>query len=369
MPITYPAAIEGVTPEWLSNALSLSGVSEGATVSSVAYRSNDAFNSSVAHLELRYSDDAPAAAPRRLLLKLNGDHDGEAEVELYNLVATLRDHPPVLPRCYAASYSPDSGRSYLLLEDLSQTHAPPVSRRQLLSGRGVPSDAQLDGIIDTLARFHAYWWEHPRLGTGIARIRPWYCDLAAYEAHIERREGEWARFIATVGDSLPADLHAVYSRTLAGMHGLWGSYLEPRVTGFRGVTLSHGDCYLTQFLCPRDPSSGGCTYVVDFQDVSGNFGPYDLSYLIPTYWGPEQRAEGRREERLLRRYLHTLKDAGVEHYGWDDLLTDYKLMVTLMLFDPVFNQVSGSPESVWRPKMQCLAAAYRDLGCRELLPD
>ncbi len=369
MSITHPASIQDATREWLSNILSSSGVSEGATVSSVAYRSNDAFNSSVAHLELHYAVNTSARAPHQLLLKLNSNHDGQAEVELYNLVATMSDHPPVLPRCYAASYCRDTGRSYLLLEDLSETHAPPVSRQQLLSGRGVPSDAQLEGIIDTLARFHAYWWVHPCLGTGIAGIRPWYSDLSAYEAHVERREREWARFVAAVSDSLPTDIYTLYSRVLARLPSLWEPYLAPRITGLRDVTLSHGDCYLTQFLCPRDPSASDSTYLVDFQDVSGNFGAYDLAYLIPTYWGPEQRRQGGREARLLRRYLGGLEDAGVEGYGWDELLTDYKLMVTLMLFDPVFNQVSGSPESVWRSKMQCLVAAYRDLGCAELLPE
>ncbi len=104
MSITYPACIQDATREWLSGVLSGSGVPDGTTISSVTYRSNDAFNSSVAHLELRYSDDTSPAALQRLLLKLNGDHDGEAEVELYNLVAMMGNHPSVLPRCYAASY-------------------------------------------------------------------------------------------------------------------------------------------------------------------------------------------------------------------------------------------------------------------------
>ena len=58
---------------------------------------------------------------------------------------------------------------------------------------------------------------------------------------------------------------------------------------------------------------------------------------------------------------------GVQGYSWDDLMADYRMMITFMLFDPVWNQTDGSPESYWWPKMQCLARAFKDLECAALL--
>jgi hypothetical protein len=130
--------------------------------------------------------------------------------------------------------------------------------------------------------------------------------------------------------------------------------------------MSNGDCYLSQFLCPKE-SAAGQTYLIDFQDVSANIGAYDLVYMFATFWTPAQRREGRREDRLLRRYYAELCANGVQGYSWDDLLTDYRLMLAFIIFDPIWNQTSGSPRSYWWPKLKCLVGAFRDLGCADLL--
>lgn len=363
-----PHTIEQVSADWLTAVLRGAGaLGPRDAVRAARPRANDAFNSVVAHLALDYAEGASATAPRALLVKLNQDGDGAAEAAFYRLVASRPDHPPVVPRPYAAEHDPRSGRSYCLLEDLSETHEPPVGRRQLLAGDGVPPDARLDAIVETLARLHAYWWQHPGLGSadGLLAIRPWYRDRDHYRRHIARREAEFAAFRAAVGDTLPADLRALYERALAGLPRLWDGFLASRVEGRAGLTLTHGDCYLTQFLCPRDPA--GATYLVDFGDASANLGAYDLAYLLPTFWTPAQRAAGGREGRLLRRYHQILLAHGVAGYSWDDLLTDYRAMVALMIFDPIWNQTAGSAETYWWPKLRCLTGAFRDLRCQELL--
>ena len=136
--------------------------------------------------------------------------------------------------------------------------------------------------------------------------------------------------------------------------------------GFEHLTLTNGDCYLTQFLCPSDPVS--TAYLIDFQDVSANFGAYDLVYMFATFWTPEQRREDGREQRLLRRYHASLQAGGVRGYSLDDLLIAYRHMIIFMIFDSIWNQTSCSPRSYLWPKLLCLTSAYQDLGCAELLP-
>jgi hypothetical protein len=144
---------------------------------------------------------------------------------------------------------------------------------------------------------------------------------------------------------------------------LWDHYLAQRVTTLQQITLSHGDCYLTQFLCPHNPASH-TTFLVDFDSVSANFGAYDLVYLLPTFWRPEQRH--RHEQPLLQQYWRALQQHGVNNYTWDDLLLDYRLMLCYMIFDPIWDHASGAAETYWRPKLHCLTAAYQDLACAEL---
>ncbi len=363
--ITTP---EQAKPEWLTERLRRSGILPQGEVVAVDYSANgDAFNSAITHMTLTYAPDAPSEAPTRLVLKLNDRHWGAEETQFYQLVATARLHAPMLVRCFDIAYSAETGCSHLLLEDHSATHSPPVTRARTLAGDGVPPDWQMEGIIESLARFHALFWEHPWLGKGVAEVRPWYRHEADHRRHVARREREWAQFRGSVGAELSADLHALYERALAALPRLWDRYLARRVTALRQITLSNGDCYLAQFLCPLVPSPPRQTYLIDWQAASANLAAYDLIYLMPTFWTPAQRRESDREMRLLRRYHGALESHGVRRYALEDLLVDYRLMLAYMVFDPIWDQTSGASPTYWWPKLRCLTAAYTDLDCDGLL--
>jgi len=354
------------TPAWFTAVLRTNGVLEHGAIVAVDQRTNAAFNSTVAHCAVQY-DGAPAHVPHSLLLKLNHDHAGANEITLYTLIASEQMTLPMLPPCYAAVYDHHSGDSYCLLADVSATHAPPVKREQLLNGNGVPADAQLDQVIDALAHFHAAWWNHPLLGTdsNLLQVRPWFRDAQHFARHRERREREWVQFQSTVGAWFPADLHTLYATTLARLPRLWERVLAQRITTLQHITLAHGDCYLTQFLCARNGRDAA--YLIDFGDTTANFGAFDLVYLMATFWTTAQRHAEQREDRLLRRYYATLQTHGIMGYSYADLLLDYRAMLALMIFDPVWNQTGGSSPRYWWPKMQCLVAAFRDWNCAELV--
>lgn len=344
-----------ITPAELTALLRASGILPRGAVTSLAARDNDAFNSSVAHLTLSFSADAPPGLPTQAVLKRNLDADwavraNAREVAFYRLVAAQGTGLPMILRPLAADHDPATGRSLLLLPDLSATHATPVERARVLALDGVPTDAALDAIVDTLAAFHAHWWEHPALGEPPLRPSGEYGDRATYGRFVATTAAEWATFDAAEGQTLPT---------------LWGRYLADRVPARRRVTLCHGDCYFNAFLCPRD--GAGQTYLIDWQSPAADFAALDLNFLFANFWTREQRRAGGREERLLRRYHAALVVGGVADYGWDDLLADYRLMLVFRLFLPVWDAVNGSRRAYWWPKLQCLADAYRDWRCAELL--
>ena len=346
------------TPEWLTTVLPY------GQVVAVHQRVNAAFNSSVAHLELSYASGFPAQASSKFLLKLNQEEWGENEVALYKLAANQN---PAMVFCHAAEYDPTTGNSYLLLEDISATHHAPLTREQVLRGEGVPSDYQLEQIIITMARFQAYFWQHPQLGQppNLTQVR-WYRDKTFFLQHLQRRRDEFAIFTEKAAQEVPSELLGLYSDTLAKLPGLWERYFAPRVSTLKNMTISQGDCYFTQFLCPKDPTNDHSTYLVDFQDSGANFPAFDLVYLLATFWTPEQRHYQNREEKLLRLYLSVLERSGVSGYSWDDLLTDYKLMLIIVMLVPVWDQSYGASKSYWWPEMKCLTDNFQDLNCAAL---
>jgi thiamine kinase-like enzyme len=338
----------------------------------VEQETTGAFNSATSHLFLRYSMDADPTIPTRLVLKRNisaewGVDAGAEEVRFYTLIAALPDHPKIIIPCYAAAYDEESGDSYIVLQDLSATHQPPVTRDQQISlVDGVPPAIYTTAVMETLAQLHAYWWEHPFLETDRFTIGHWSRTAERFEQYINRRTASWSRLIAQEGVWFPDDLRALYEQVLAQLPFHWKRYLEPRFRTRRHLTLIHGDAYFANFLCPRPPASAP-TYLLDWQSPGFDIGGYDLANLCATFWTSEQRHEGHREETMLRTYYATLQAHGVKDYAWEDLLTDYQLGLVFWVLIPVQDGADGARKEYWWPKMHCLIAAFRDWHCEDFL--
>lgn len=159
------------TPAWLTSILRQQGCLHQGDVVAVQKESPYFSGMSVlSRLTLSYLPDAPASSPSRLLLKIPMSEpdwvvtpgQGKKEVDFYGTVAGTMSHAPAV-RCYDAVYCPRSDRSHLLLDDVSATHSRPEWPLP-------PLNVQCEQLIECVARFHAFWWEHPRLGDDIGEL-------------------------------------------------------------------------------------------------------------------------------------------------------------------------------------------------------
>lgn len=369
---TYIPLADPVTPAWLTAVLRDAGVLPRGEVTGVEIQGTSAFNSSTNHLSLTYSAGAPHQAPARLVLKRNTSQRwsieaGAREVGFYSCISALPAHPPVVPTCHAAAHDQTTGNSYLLLQDYSATHASPVTRAQQIGiTEGVPPQAALDATVTTLAELHAFWWQHPLLGTEVARPGWWFTECWPADRYEEHLQSLWQPFLAREGHLIPDDWRRIYELTLTEIRPFWARYLEPRFQSGHNLTLGHGDSYLANFLCPRIPGSGP-TYLLDWQSPRVDIGTLDLVNLCATFWTSEQRREEQREERMLRRYHDNLLARGIPDFAWPDLLTDYQIALIDWIFYPVWDSNNGSAPTYWQPKMRCLLEAFRDWRCEEVL--
>jgi hypothetical protein len=296
------------------------------------------------------------------------------EVAFYREIAALIAGPdaaarlPMIVPCHAAEYDATRRSSSLLLEDVSETHHAPLTRdQQLTPGANVPTSRDLDRVITTLARFHAYWWGHPLLCGGEGVIGSSYPTRDDIAAMIARREAALGRLLAREDGDLSTELRRLVERVMAALPDAWERHVAPRMRERRHITLVHGDAYFANFLTPRDPASDAPTYLVDWQGPEANLGAQDLVNMIATFWTSAQRHEDGREMHALRRYHETLLAYGVSGYGWEDLLADYRFAILDWLLVPIQDAGDGSRHDYWWPKLHCLAAAYRGLGCEALL--
>jgi hypothetical protein len=355
---------EFLTREWLTRQLRGAGVLPVGEVLGVTQRANAAFNSQIVHLELAYDPDAPTSAPRQVLLKTNLPEPwavtaGAREVAFYQLVNRMDIPLPMIVPCYASLHDDRTGQSVILMQDISDSHYVALPReRQFSAETNVPPELVIEQVVDALARFHAYWWEHALLMRDPA-LQAWKTDPQQVQQQIERCRAAWQQLVTAEGAWLPDDIQRLYTRALADISSLWAAEARERFQSQTALTLTHGDAYFANFLCPNEPYRAP-TYMIDWQCPWVDIGATDLVTLCATFWSPAQRHEAGREVNILRRYLAVLHEAGVQNYAWDDLCRDYRLALVDWLFVPVQDRADGARKDYWWPKMTCLLSTCQE---------
>jgi hypothetical protein len=164
MPEDLPRAAQ---PEYLTDALRRSGALGAGHVCDVVVESSKAtILSRIVRLHLSYKG-AAQEAPTSLILKTGLPeragarwNSGRQEVAFYRQIAATMS-ARLVPRCFDAVWREDTNDWHLLLEDLTGTHF------ALTLWPMPPTREQSERIIAARARFHAQWWDDPRLGISI----------------------------------------------------------------------------------------------------------------------------------------------------------------------------------------------------------
>lgn len=340
--------------EHLTAALRRSGVlGDGRVVGVVATHTFRKQRSHTFWLNLIY--DGPAAgAPASVVLKTgHPGGDGRPAYANRNEVAFYRDVAPALPEgvvpcCFEASAATDINPWHILLEDLTQSHV--VATEWPLP----PTFAQCELMVAALARFHATWWDDPRLGISIGNwpgADPW--DLTR-----QRLAEQLAQFCDRFSEFMPPERRTLYERLLDRAPGL------ARIQARRHLTLVHGDAHTWNVFLPRDGVDDNAR-LFDWEAWSIDIATDDLAYMMAMLWYPDRRR--RMEQPVLDRYHADLVGHGVRGYDRQALDNDYRLSALWLITRPVGQALSNIVPRVWWNNLERIWLAVDDLGCRELL--
>src|SRR5258708_6873016 len=197
-----------MAPDELAVMLYQSGALQKGSVTGIQATENEAFNSHVQHLRVSYSPDAVPLMPQALVIKQNvptdwGREDGRREVAFYRLVAQKAEHFPMIIPHFMAAYDESTRDSLLLLQDLSATHHLPITRQQQIQLEGMPAETTLQQIVETLAAFHATWWEHPQLGTYPLELNDDFEDEGHFREYCKGVEQNWSSCLPAWANWLP----------------------------------------------------------------------------------------------------------------------------------------------------------------------
>ncbi|MGF1504102.1 MAG: phosphotransferase [Anaerolineae bacterium] len=340
-----------VTTEWLTNVLRQSGKLRGERVIKIEQDCSTPFGATVCRLTVTYS--AAVELPNKFFLKLGDAASAiyphtKREVLFYEEVQISGEDLPV-PRCYATGYDDDAQTTYILLEDLADTH-------ETLEHEIPPTERHCYQIMETLAQLHAHWWEKP---DAYGRLAPsptpetitcaFQDDVAAYHA-----------FADYLGDRLLPSRRAIYEQVIV-------DYLPLKLERFseqRHITLTHGDAHAWNFMYPK--AVGDIPRLLDWEALGTYIGPLDVAYLMAIFWHPARRAW--LEKPLVAHYHDELIQRGIKGYTLGDCQRDYRLAVIELLFMPVWWWKHDTPAFLWWHRLERLMMAYEDLACADLLP-
>jgi hypothetical protein len=349
---------EQVTPELLTCVLRENGFLKHGKVVDVRIKlTKTLLLSVVSRLGVSYSPELTAPAPAQLFLKISR-HDlpqavssalNSKEVEFYRTIASEMSDPPFI-QCYDAVYSAESGRSHLLLDDLSETHFQPESTLP-------PSKLYCELAMECMAQLHAFWWEHPQLGKAIGKL----FSEKELSVFVDEVEHNVTRFIDFLGDRLSVKRREVYDRLLASKYKIWA-----RLTDAAGLTVTHGDAHWWNLLYPRDTRKHRvCLF--DWQLWHVDLGVRDIAFMVALGGYSERRSA--MEQSLIRRYYDSLVAEGVRDYTWDDCWTDYRWSALRNLNIPVIQWTQGRSAELWWGNLERAMLAYDELRCADLLGD
>ena len=363
--LAIPATMDEVTPAWLTAALRESGVLKTATVTSadrVTIGVGVGLLGDIARVTLTYDRDEPGA-PATLVAKIpTADPGGrgiaqmlgfyEKEARFYT---TLADQCAIgSPRCYYAAMKPEEVLFIILMEDMGG-----LRMGDQVAGCSV-EDARL--IVRNLARFHAQWWDSPKLDS-----LDWVPSLASpiiklgIGAYLQSIEP----FLRLFGDRITSAQRDLVIALGPRLAATWDAVSSGP------VTLAHGDPRLDNIFFGSTDGAREIT-VIDWQVLIKARGPLDIGYLLSQSLSPADRKA--HEESIVREYLATLEANGVTGYSWEQCWYDYRAAVLYCIAYPV---LGGGSLDLANDRAVALVqamtdrsfAAVTDLDCAELLKD
>jgi hypothetical protein len=251
-------------------------------------------------LRIEYGQGSPPL-PERVLVKMVIDGDTVNPVLYETETNVYRDYLPGLDIekavCLAATFEPETGGFFLMLEDLSAADAyfPNVMEKPLTAG-------QVGKLLDLLASVHAKYWQSPKL----AESSDWLSSLSEGR-QFEFFDKSLVKWIDTYVETIPyrADLVTRTGRTPAQ---LW-EYVKAVHRHHERIfptTLQHGDTGAHNSYHLPD---GRCGFL-DWQLSVRGAWPHDVHYTICTGLSVADRRI--HERSLVERYLARLSALGIK---------------------------------------------------------
>ena len=361
--LSIPNTPDDITPQWLTEALSSTGVPPNVVVTSLRIEPIAELTCAgqLARLHLSFSQPQ-STLPRTLVAKLHAPDEplraktrpftpDKCEILFYQQLA--RETHLRTPHCYYSTMNVADGKYVRVLEDLA-----PAKVGDQIRG-STAEEAAL--ALRAIAGFHAHWWQSEKLeGFDWLVGSPTDSDTIARWV-LDQYQSAFPIFVNKIG-TLLTDAAKTFGEQLPEKLTNKPQFEKPP------ETLVHGDFRLENVFFGASLGKPGFA-VIDWQDISRGEGVSDVAWFIG---GCLQVTSNRQleEQQLLKIYHETLKANGVNGYTSEACWEDYRLAMSRYFVQAVLMVASLNPENDRENKLaQAVAerfiAAITDLHLTE----
>jgi hypothetical protein len=306
-----------MTSEWLTEALRSSGALTAGEVRSFSLDDlgeGVGLLGSLTRVTLDLTDatdDAPTTLIAKFPAEAEANRGAADSLGFYatelNFYRHMADSVGIrTPKSYGAFSGDATDHFTLLLENVD--HLRSIDQ---ITGMSAVDAAT---ALQTVARFHARWWEHPRIASDLGWIER--LDSQRWVQGFDGLyRGSWPTFVQNVGDQIGIERAAMLSEFHDKQPGLMQRVAR------RPATLCHGDFRVDNFFFEDTAEQPLC--VLDWQIMCVGIGPSDVAYLLGTSLAVDTRRA--HEKELVELYHRTLVSHGVSDYSLDACWDDYRL--------------------------------------------
>ena len=330
-----PGSAAAITSEWLTAVLCRDA--PGARVESFTTPGGSVGTSTRVAIRVVYNEAGRRAGlPTKLFAKLAATYRqrlllGAAGVLDGETIFFTKLRPRIemeAPQGYAGVYDESSWKSAVLMEDIAATKG-----AQFVEPVHPLTRAQVEDLVQNLARMHGALWEQPALGELWKTPLDHYRLISSFLSMEKRCQVGMERAKSVIHPDVYGQADRLWKGTQRALE--IATRELPR-------TLLHGDSHVGQTYITSDGRMGWA----DWQVVMKGGWAYDFAYFVSSACEPEDRREWDRE--LLELYLERLGEHGGKAPAFEDAWRSY----CQQLFYPYSAWAFTIGRAAYQPKMQ-----------------
>lgn len=344
--------LESITPDWLNEKL----VDNKNYDRILSLKKETIYKSPVTVIcRLILNEGQESNTPSSVVIKIKESRieESKKEIEFYNKISNHISFTSEVI-CMKAATIKKKSISYILMEDLTETHYTPDFSLP-------PERHHFLKVADVLAEFHASCWNNNTLldcGYKLSGEHTQRSYLTNKKAKTKKIVNEFIHFM---GDRLTNERIEIYNSLLEYSFNLF----DKRFNKKQNLTLVHGDAHFWNFLYPKVDDSNSKIKIIDWEYLDVGVGATELAYTFSLWLFPNQKIDV--ENEILKQYFSKLIEHGVKNYSWEQCMYDYRLGILQNMFLPCWHWHNKERAELWWNLLERSFLSFHEWNCKDLL--